>query len=392
MVTPNGTAPVPVEAALRTSEARFHAVWEATDDALALSDADGIVLAANPAYYRLYGLTPAEVLGQSFAVIFPADVRAWAAAEYRRLYSAPELEPSVESVVQRADGTARIVEAHYTFIVEAGVRTAMLSTVRDITARKRAEAERADLLAQEQAARAQAEAALRLRDAFLASISHDLRTPLTTLSGTTQMLQRQLARSGSLSATQATPALAGITHSVRQLRAMVEELLDLAQLDSGQPLALQRTPTDLVALARQVAHDQQQLTKTHRIGVQAESAVLQGNYDAARLERTLANLVGNAVKYSPAGGAVTVRLARVDDAQGRWVELVVRDQGLGIPAADLPRVRERFYRGGNVAGRIEGTGIGLAGATQIVEQHGGTLAIASEEGQGTTVTLRLPLG
>ena len=235
------------------------------------------------------------------------------------------------------------------------------------------------------------EAALRLRDAFLASISHDLRTPLATLSGTAQLLQRQLARGGALTEAQAAPGLAGIVRAGRQLRSMVEELLDLAQLDSGRLLALQRTPTDLVALARQVARDQQQLTETHRIAVRAGAAALEGDYDAARLERTLANLVGNAVKYSPDGGEVTLTLERVDDPMGAWAQLTVRDRGLGIPAADLPRVRERFYRGGNVVGRIAGTGIGLAGATQIVEQHGGTLALASEEGRGTTVTLRLPL-
>ena len=382
------------ETALRASEARFRAVWEATDDALVLSDPDGVVLDANPAYYRLYGLTPAEVLGRSFAVIFPAAQRAWAEAEYRRYFASadpPAGAESVESTVRGGDDVERIVEARYTFIVEGGVRTAMLSTVRDITARVRAEAERTDLLAREQAARRDAESALRLRDAFLASISHDLRTPLTTLGGSAQLLQRQLARAGSLDAAQAERPLAGIVRAATQLRAMVDELLDLAQLDSGQPLALQRTAVDLVALAREVAADQQQLTEAHAIRVEAGADALRGDYDAPRLERALANLVGNAVKYSPDGGEVTLTLERVTDGARAWAQLAVRDRGLGIAAADLPRVAERFYRGATVAGRIAGTGIGLAGAKQIVEQHGGTLVIASTEGRGTTVTVRLPL-
>jgi signal transduction histidine kinase len=106
----------------------------------------------------------------------------------------------------------------------------------------------------------------------------------------------------------------------------------------------------------------------------------------------LGNLLGNAVKYSPAGGEVAVRVVRERDAGGRaWAVVAVRDQGIGIPVADLPHVFERYRRGSNVGGRIVGSGVGLAGARQIVEQHGGTIAVASEEGRGSTFSLRLPL-
>jgi two-component system phosphate regulon sensor histidine kinase PhoR len=96
------------------------------------------------------------------------------------------------------------------------------------------------------------------------------------------------------------------------------------------------------------------------------------------------------VKYSPQGGNVVVRLARRNDAAGSWAELSVADSGMGIPAEELPRVFERFYRASN-AGVVKGTGVGLATVRQIVEQHGGRIEIASTEGAGTTVTVRLPL-
>ena len=103
----------------------------------------------------------------------------------------------------------------------------------------------------------------------------------------------------------------------------------------------------------------------------------------------IANLLSNAIKYSPDGGEVTLAVRR--DAAGDRAVLEVRDRGLGIPAADLPRVFERFRRGSNVVGRIPGTGIGLAGARQVVEQHGGAIAVDSVEGAGTTVTIQLPI-
>jgi signal transduction histidine kinase len=104
-----------------------------------------------------------------------------------------------------------------------------------------------------------------------------------------------------------------------------------------------------------------------------------------------ANLLSNAIKYSPNGGDVRVRLRSEEDEVGRFAVLEVQDRGLGIPEDDLPRIFERFQRGTNVTGRIAGTGIGLAGAKQIVEQHGGGISVWSREGEGSTFTVRLPV-
>ena len=114
-------------------------------------------------------------------------------------------------------------------------------------------------------------------------------------------------------------------------------------------------------------------------------------WDADRLTRVLENLVANAVKYSPAGSTVVVRVDFEEAPNGPLAVLSVADQGVGIPAADLPHIFERFRRGGNVAGRIAGSGLGLWGSQRIVAQHGGTITIDSAEGSGTTVTVRLPL-
>jgi signal transduction histidine kinase len=113
--------------------------------------------------------------------------------------------------------------------------------------------------------------------------------------------------------------------------------------------------------------------------------------DAARIERVLANLLSNAVKYSPTGGDIVVRIAREEDAYGPRAAIAVQDAGIGIPAADLPHIFERFRRAANVTGHFQGTGIGLASARQIVELHGGAITAHSVEGNGSTVIVHLPL-
>jgi PAS domain S-box-containing protein len=121
------------------SEAHFQAVWQAASDAMVLSNADGTVFAANPAYYSLYGYQPEEVLGKDFSIIFPSEQREWARKLYTYIFQGPAIHSSSEATILRADGSERYVEARYSFITQNDTRTAMLSIIRDITERKRAE-------------------------------------------------------------------------------------------------------------------------------------------------------------------------------------------------------------------------------------------------------------
>jgi signal transduction histidine kinase len=109
--------------------------------------------------------------------------------------------------------------------------------------------------------------------------------------------------------------------------------------------------------------------------------------DAIRLARVLDNLLGNAIKYSPKGGEIAVGVTR----EGRWAVLTVADEGMGIPAEDRSLIFEQFHRGRNVAGQMAGTGVGLAFVRRVVEQHGGNISVESQEGVGSTFTVRLPL-
>ncbi|MHB8576993.1 MAG: sensor histidine kinase [Dehalococcoidia bacterium] len=245
----------------------------------------------------------------------------------------------------------------------------------------------------------EAQHAVEVRDQFLAAASHDLRTPVTTIKSYAQLLHRSLQRTAKNTGVPApvdvVEGLAAIERAASRITGQINELLDLSRLHSGRPLELERRPVDLVALVRLAAEAQEQIAAQRRIRIEPRKPELIGLWDNVRLDRVVSNLLSNALKYSPAGGEILVTLAPAsgDCCPGTSDEcavLRVQDHGIGIPARDLPHVFERFYRASNTRGR-PGTGIGLAGVRDIVQQHGGTIHVESREGEGSTFTVRLPL-
>jgi signal transduction histidine kinase len=245
--------------------------------------------------------------------------------------------------------------------------------------------------------------AVRTRDNFLATVTHDLRNPLASIRGYAQLLLRQERRSDS-PRPRSIHALETIEATTTRMEHLVDELLDVARVRAGQPLALERAETDLVAVARGCIEAHQGTTTRHVLRLESDHPRITGEWDTGRLQRVLDNLLSNAIKFSPDGGTVIVSLSRQaggapsDHSMAHQapsdqdvVVLSVQDHGLGIPAADLPHIFERFSRGGNVVSRVPGTGIGLAGVRQIVEQHGGTIQVRSQERMGSTFIVRLPI-
>ncbi len=244
-----------------------------------------------------------------------------------------------------------------------------------------------DLHKREQAARAQVEQALRVRDDFLMMASHDLRTPLTAIRGFAEVVRMRLDSETTLDKAWLEAQLSRLYDGAMRMTDTVDEITDMAHLQIGHHLSLQMETIDLAALAREVAAGSAPPGRTARAApVRVDAAgplLIRG--DRRRLARVLENIVGNAVKYSPRGTPVQVTVSRHD----RGVIVRVRDHGVGIPAHDLPRIFERFYRASTAQG-IAGSGIGLAGAKAIVEQHGGWIKVQSAVEKGTTVTLWLP--
>ncbi|AKJ01326.1 Signal transduction histidine kinase [Archangium gephyra] len=232
--------------------------------------------------------------------------------------------------------------------------------------------------------------ALRTRDDFLSSVAHDLRNPLTVIKMRAELLRTEVTKRGSIVPERLTSATTRILAATEEMGSMIDSLLDLVRAEMGQRPSLRRTKVDLGALARGVAADQQQAAQRHQVHVHTPETPILVSLDEIRVRRIVRNLLLNAVKYSPEGGRIEVRVQAREEEGSGWAVLEVQDTGLGIPARDLPHLFERFYRGENVVGRIPGTGIGLFGARQIAELHGGRIEVKSVEGQGSTFTLWLP--
>lgn len=241
----------------------------------------------------------------------------------------------------------------------------------------------------------QAQEAVRLRDTVLSSVSHDLRNPLTAIRMIAETVRWQVEQLGVGECQAIIEGLERIDANTMRMGAQIDGLLDVAQLQMGHGVKLHRKPTDLVQIARDMVSEYQFRTARHRIRMEAEAPSIVGIWDRDRVERVVGNLLSNAVKYSPSGGEILVRVMEKEATESGSLGsavLAVTDHGAGIPAADLPQLFTWFFRGENVAEKISGAGIGLAGSRQIVEQHGGSISVESQEHVGSTFTVELPLG
>ena len=212
---------------------------------------------------------------------------------------------------------------------------------------------------------------------FVADVSHEMRTPLTTIQGNLDLIRRIGYDE---------EALEAIESETRRMSRLVGDLLLLAKADAGR-LSLEKTIVDLDTLVLEVYNQAHLLSE----GV----AVHLGNIDRVqvlgdpdRLKQLLLNLVSNGLKYTPAGGSVTISMTRDE----RTVEIAVSDTGIGIPEEDLPHIFDRFYRVDKARSRAQGgTGLGLSIAKWIADAHGGRLTVASQVGKGSTFTVSLPV-
>lgn len=231
----------------------------------------------------------------------------------------------------------------------------------------------------------------RTREAFVSTTTHDLKGPLTSVRGYTQLAARRLSKLTGVETAPVAVALGSIEEATTRMLALINDLADATRIRMGVPLELRRAPADLVALVREVVAGQ--AFAGEPVTVEAETPVLIAEIDAPRFERVLTNLIGNAIKYSPPDAPIVVRVWREagDETGGAVAAVSVADRGVGIPAEDLPTIWDRYTRGGNVSGHIAGSGLGLASVRAIVERHGGTVSVQSAVGEGSTFTVRIPM-
>jgi PAS domain S-box-containing protein len=375
------------EIELAEARALHRAVLVTAPDAIVGMDAEGRITEFNPAAERIFGYSRAEAIGRNMdELIIPPRLRAAhqeGLGRYLETGRARILGKRVELRALRADGTEFPVELAITVV--PGPRPAFIGYMRDITDQKRAEAERAHLLASEREARGHAEAASRAKSEFLASMSHELRTPLNAIGGYAELLE--LGVRGPVTPEQRAD-LARLRRSQQHLLAMINDVLSFAKIDAGHvQYDITEVPAadilaDVETIVTPLIRDRG-LRYVNRAAGRRHAAWA----DRDKLVQILVNLLTNAVKYTQPGSSITVEC----DAKAGTVSIRVRDTGIGIPADRLPLIFEPFFQVNRRFSRpVEGLGLGLAISRDLARGMNGDLTVVSAVGKGSTFTVTLP--
>jgi PAS domain S-box-containing protein len=358
-------------------------------DAVLATDQDGVVRLLNPVAESLLGWTQAEAAGRSLREVF-------------RIVNEETRAPAEDPVAKALrEGTVVGLANHTAVISRDGVETpiedsaapirdfhgkvlGVVLVFRDVSERKRFERERDRLAEEERHARVHAEEANRAKDEFLATVSHELRTPLNAIAGWTVIL-----RTGPMSQETCGHAAEVIERNARALAKIVEDILDVSRIVTGK-LKVEAREMEITPVVKAAVESLRPAAEAKQILLETdlqESGPVWGDPD--RLQQVVWNLVANAVKFTPKGGTVAVRLHQA----ASQVEIAVRDSGVGIPGALLPHVFDRFRQAdSSTTRRYGGLGLGLAIVRHLVEMHGGTVAVTSAgSGQGSTFIVQLPI-
>jgi PAS domain S-box-containing protein len=380
--------------ALRESEERFRLLVEGVRDyAIFMLDPTGHIVSWNSGAQLIKGYAAAEIIGRHFSTFYPQEDIRDGKPERELRIATTEGRYEEEGWRLRKDGSRFWANVLITAVFDAqGELRGFAKVTRDMTERKRAEEQRKKLheqelqLVHEREARAQMEAATRMRDTFLTVLAHELRTPLTSLLGNAQLLLRRVQREGLLTGRNQR-SLQVVVNQSERLNEMVSLQLDISRLHTGQ-LHIKRRPVNVAALIQQVIEEVLPTLTRHTLTYSGSDTQLLVEGDELRLFQVLNNLIQNAIKYSPAGGVVQVQVERQD----AMIRVAVSDEGIGIPQMELPQLFQRFYRASNVdEQKMSGFGVGLYLVKEIVTLHGGTVDVVSEEGHGSTFIITLPL-
>jgi PAS domain S-box-containing protein len=371
-------------------------IVETAGDAVIAARLDRTITTWNAGAERLFGYTAEEMIGASVSLL---AVPGQEHSTQEHLEHMLEKDGMHTYEVERMHKRGELVDVAITLSPlrdDDGRIVGVSSILRDVSERKKLEADRERLLARERNARADAEYARalveeqngrlleldRLKDEFVASVSHELRTPLTSISGYLDLV----LEAGRLSEEQER-FLGVVSRNAERLLRLVCDLLFVAQLKSST-VVLERAPVDLTELLDSALQCVAPVARDRGIDLTLDCEALPSlEGDAGRLGQMIDNLLTNALKFTPRGGSVQVRGFERDDI----VCLEVRDTGMGISAEDQEHLFERFFRTSEAQSEaIQGTGLGLSIVVAIVEAHGGSVEVESELGVGTTFRVVLP--
>ena len=345
----------------------------------------------NAALAEMNGLPPESHIGKTVAELLP-DIEPGVMESFQRVVDTGEsligMEASGETPAQ--PGQHRYWSVNYYPVYSGSQIVGVGAICEEITEKKRVEQHQSQLFRDQ-------EELNHLKDQFLAVASHDLRTPLTSVQGYAQLMRRSLTQlikrlpdSAEIGTFERNlQSVETILRQSERMGELINRLLEFSRIQSGH-LTLNIVPkSNLINLIAQVV-ERQNLTNTHLIRLETSQLDLRADYDPARLEQVLDNLLGNATKYSPIGSDITVRVMQpMDSAQ---LVVSVQDHGFGISPEHQQRLFERFYRVQTDQTRyIDGMGLGLYISYEIITQHGGRLWVESQPSQGSTFYFSLPL-
>lgn len=350
---------------------QLEAVIGSMVDGVFILDAEGTVIEANEAGLVLLGLTggaPARRLTDYLAAFAPrhADGRSLEpGTDLLADLLAGRVVPEEQLLLGEPGAAERVVSLSGAPVREADGRVSgVVALLRDVSAQKRADQE---------------------KDTFLSLISHEVKSPLTSIKGFAQLARR--AAAAGTTGEGLLRHLRVIDQQVGRIERLVNDLSDVTRLQQGT-LRQEPVDVDLAPLVRTVVEQQQVTITTHRLYPLVADEPLVVHADPARVEQVLTNLIANAVKYSAASDRVDITLAR----DGAFARLSVCDEGIGIPRSEQGKLFSRFYRASNVAGGgLGGLGLGLFITREIVVHNGGRIWVESDEGRGSTFHVALPL-
>ncbi|ALF53635.1 ATPase [Nostoc piscinale CENA21] len=372
------------EVALQKSETKFRRIVESNVIGIYFGDFSGLIYEANDAFLELLDYSRAELIAGNLRwdALTPSEYHSLDQQQVEELQTSGVCVP-FEKEYFRKDGQRVPVLVGIARIDDTDQRGYSVCFVLDLTQRKLVEAERQRLLQLEQAARAEAEAANRAKDEFVAMVSHDLRSPLNSILGWTQLL-----RTRKLSPENINHALETIERNAQSQAKLLEDLLNMSRILRGK-LQLELRQVHLGSIVSQAIQTAYPTAQEKNIDLKSviDQSISTISGDCDRLLQVLGNLLSNAIKFTPNGGSIDVKLLR----QESYVEITVTDTGIGISPEFLPYVFERYCQDDRTH-KQGGLGLGLAIARYLIELHGGTIqAISLGEGQGSTFSIKLPL-
>jgi PAS domain S-box-containing protein len=372
-----------VEQALRQSEERFRSLIENALDIVMILDPDITIAYVSPSVEKVLGYAVADLVGKNMVeFIHPDDWKIapdlpQATLKERLTYSMqhPEFMRPIEFRYRHHDRSWRILEAIGQPFIESAATPQIMVNARDITERKRLDEIRLALEREKELS------ALKTR--FFSMASHEFRTPLSTALAAAQVLENSQGEWDNTE--KRLRNLHRIQNSVKNMVQLLDDILTINRAETGK-LAFNPSHLDLELYCRHFVDEMPLNADTHLLSFNREGAAIPVYLDEKLLRSMLSNLLSNAIKYSPQGGNVWLTL----NFQADTVQIMVRDQGIGIPLEDQKHFFEPFHRGKNVR-TVPGTGLGLAVVKKCVDLHQGTIGITSEVGMGTTCLISLPL-